>query len=292
MDRRKKKKLDERAQSQVVVDFAMPKDAVSQFAEGLYNLQTEIDSLKNEKALTCGVDQNSLDSLTERINLMEKTILAETDYIINDVKELSQKVDDINNKIDNLGEEIAKKVIESLNENLTCNKTSNNFDVEFFETKFRSISIELASIKSKVDYQRNVESIADGEQLIVMLEQIKNQVNVLLESNRSDIDNIRSEVIRFTNNFTSIANGESSDENDLQERLNLLREELDNISKLMEDDTLEEDGPLSNSVEEISKGLGNITKEIIDEENKDNIVEEDFQEIEEEKDTLQEEVME
>lgn len=108
-------------------------------------------------------------------------------------------------------------------------------DFTSIERRLDAIETSLSDI-SKAD-ESDREDLADNDDVMRMLEKINNQVSVLLSDSRDKISDIKEELDRFKNNFTTVTGGEAvGSEDELKVSFESLTSELDTLSKLVRED--------------------------------------------------------
>lgn len=111
--------------------------------------------------------------------------------------------------------------------------------------------------------------LADNDDVMRMLEKLNNQVSVLLSDNRDKISEIKDELDRFKDNFTTVTGGgEVSSDDDLKASFESLTSELDTLSRLI---TIEknEDTAVPTAVLSASSELSKAIEEMTDEKEED-----------------------
>lgn len=254
------------------LDKAMAKIDALENAENGSNafaeLSGKLDSI--EKAISCKPSEESSVRLDEVLSRLDRL---ESEALLRDEREnaISSKLDRV---ISLLTEENARK--SEQNEELSAVKRS----VEELKASREEITtengrtvvvekpvIDLTSIESRLDAietsvshmskadESDKGDLADNDDVMRMLEKINNQVSVLLSDNRDKISDIKEELDRFKDNFTTVTGGEAiGSDDELKASFESLTSELDTLSKLVREDKTEKE-PVPEAILTVSDEL-------------------------------------
>lgn len=126
-------------------------------------------------------------------------------------------------------------------------------DLTSIESRLDAIETSLSNM-SKAD-ESDKGDLADNDDVMRMLEKINNQVSVLLSDNRDKISDIKEELDRFKDNFTTVTGGEAvGSDDELKASFESLTSELDTLSKLVREDKTEKE-PVPEAILTVSDEL-------------------------------------
>ena len=254
------------------LDKAMAKIDALENAENGSNAFAELSGKLEsiEKAISDKPSEESSVRLDEVLSRLDRL---ESEALLRDEREnaISSKLDRV---ISLLSEENARK--SEQNEELSAVKRS----VEELKASREEITtengrtvvvekpvIDLTSIESRLDAietsvshmskadESDKGDLADNDDVMRMLEKINNQVSVLLSDNRDKISDIKEELDRFKDNFTTVTGGEAvGSDDELKASFESLTSELDTLSKLVREDKTEKE-PVPEAILTVSDEL-------------------------------------
>ncbi len=229
-DNSKDEKLDAVLIKLSAIEENLVKTDNSNIEERLEKLEIETQKRAEENAAIL----RKLDELLERngdnqIDNSENAIVVSSNISENEASNIANMIAKLSEKIDRLEER----------------PQSSDIDAIATETMAENALIEridkvLCALENG-DSMREESALADNDDVMRMLEKLNNQITVLLSDNQDKISEIKDELDRFKDNFTTVTGGGVSEsEDDLKKSFESLSSELDTLSRLINTEKSEE----------------------------------------------------
>lgn len=244
-----------------VVDFAMPKDAISQFSEGLFNLQTEIDTLKKQTSTVINNNgkeietlsnsenilnlQKEIEELKQKMSRLSDGVIEKTNQSANEVKEeikgmtnsFRGDIYDMNDKLEEMGRVISDRVLASLSEEikeilLGDDSLINSQAAKILQSIEKKIDEKFSEILTSIAKNQNAETTQEEYQKENYYNKILDKIEVVEQklAMMERVENNEEKGVVNENDFNILISQKEEEIEKLTKSLNYANEQIQSLT--------------------------------------------------------------